>query len=163
RLHDRYRLLGKLESSDNHLLQTTSGGSMRGIQERALDIVTGKQALRAFNLDEEPTTLRDRYGRFALGQNLLLGRRLIEASVRLVCVYAWCGDIPGQRAKEVNTWDMHGVGTGNIFSNEPTMSLGWALPRVDQGMSTLLEDMHQRGLLENTLVVAAGEFGRSPK
>jgi hypothetical protein len=140
------------------------GGSMRRFQERAVDLVTGPEARRAFDLEREPASVRDRYGRWPLGQNLLLARRLIEAGVRLVSVTAWTGVPPGQRLRNVQTWDMHGTGAGldGIFSTGH-FGLGWALPRLDEAVSALLQDLELRGLLQTTLVVMVGEFGRSPR
>jgi hypothetical protein len=140
------------------------GGAVRRFQERAVDLVTGPEARRAFDLDREPPSVRDRYGRGPLGQNLLLARRLVEAGVRLVSVTAWCGLPPGEKFRNVQTWDMHGdgAGLGSIFGTGH-FGLGWALPRLDEAVSALLEDLDLRGLLETTLVVVVGEFGRSPK
>ena len=93
-----------------------------------------------------------------------MARRLVEAGVRLVSVTAWTGTPPGEQFRNVQTWDMHGngVGLGSIFGTG-AYGLGWALPRVDEALSALLEDLHVRGLLESTLVVLAGEFGRTPR
>jgi hypothetical protein len=109
-------------------------------------------------------TARDRYGRHPLGQNLLMARRLIEAGVRLVSVTAWAGTPPGEKFRNVQTWDMHGdgAGLGSIFG-KGAFGLSWALPNLDQGVSALLEDLSTRGLLDSTLVVVVGEFGRSPR
>jgi arylsulfatase A-like enzyme len=81
-----------------------------------------------------------------------------------VSVTAWTGLPPGEKFRNVQTWDMHGngAGLGSIFGTGH-FGLGWALPRVDEAVSALLEDLELRGLLENTLVVMVGEFGRSPK
>ena len=138
--------------------------SMQMFQDRAVDLLTGTDARRAFDLDREPTTLRDRYGRHALGQNLLMARRLIQSGVRLVSVTAWAGLPPGERFRNVQTWDMHGngAGLGSIFGTG-AFGLGWALPNVDQAVSALLGDLEVRGLLDNTLVVMVGELGRSPR
>jgi hypothetical protein len=156
RLCRRSRLLERVEPA--------AGEPMRRFQERAVELVTGPEARRAFDLDREPPARRDRYGRGPLGQNLLLARRLIEAGVRLVSVTAWAGLPPGEKFRNVQTWDMHGdgAGLGSIFGTGP-YGLGWALPRVDEAVSALLEDLADRGLLETTLVVMVGEFGRSPK
>lgn len=138
--------------------------ALRRLQERAADLVAGPAARRAFDLEREPPALRDRYGRHPLGQNLLLARRLIEAGVRLVSVTAWCGLPPGEPFRNVQTWDMHGNGAnlGSIFGTGH-FGLGWALPRVDEAVPTLLDDLADRGLLDSTLVVLVGEFGRSSK
>src|SRR5262249_44281004 len=112
RLVDRRNLLRSLEPSSSVLLDKAQPANLRRFQERAVDLVTGADARRAFNLDQEPAAVRDRYGRYPIGQNLLLARRLIEAGVRLVSVTAWCGVPPGQKFKNVQTWDMHGTGAG---------------------------------------------------
>jgi hypothetical protein len=161
RLNRRRDLLGAVASTAPDCL---SCGNMRGFQDRALDLITGPEARQAFDLDQEPARTRDRYGRHPLGQNLLMARRLIEAGVRLVSVTAWTGLPPGERFRNVQTWDMHGEGPGlgSIFGTG-AFGLGWALPRVDEAVSALLEDLELRGLLESTLVVMVGEFGRSPR
>jgi hypothetical protein len=155
RLLKREQLLASVERD---------GGPMRRFQQRAVELVTGPDARRAFDLEQEPARVRDRYGRWPLGQNLLLARRLIEAGVRLVSVTAWAGLPPGEKFRNVQTWDMHGngAGLGSIFGTGH-FGLGWALPRLDEAVSALLEDLEARGLLETTLVVVVGEFGRSPK
>jgi hypothetical protein len=164
RLLERQKLLEAVESSKNAVARTVSGQALTRFQERAVDLVTGPESRRAFDLECEPAPVRDRYGRHPLGQNLLMARRLIEAGVRLVSVTAWAGTPSGEKFRNVQTWDMHGtgVGLGSIFGTG-AYGLGWALPRVDEAVSALLEDLHLRGLLEDTLVVMVGEFGRSPK
>jgi uncharacterized protein (DUF1501 family) len=148
----------------NSALDRPACQNLQRFQERALDLITGNEARRAFDLEHEPGGLRDRYGRHPLGQNLLLARRLIEAGVRLVTVVAWAGTPPGENFRNVQTWDMHGngPGLGSIFG-AGAYGLGWALPRVDEALSALLEDLESRGLLETTLVVVVGEFGRTPR
>lgn len=160
RLGNRFDLLRRFQSPPDN----GQPGNLRQFQERALDLVTGPEARHAFDLQREPSALRDRYGRHPLGQNLLMARRLIEAGVRLVSVTAWTGTPPGERFRNVQTWDMHGEGPGlgSIFGHT-AFGLGWALPNLDQGVSALLEDLESRGLLESTLVVMVGEFGRTPR
>jgi hypothetical protein len=164
RLRRREHLLSCVEPSDAPVARTVSGAALRRFQERAVDLVTGPEARRAFDLERESPAVRDRYGRGPLGQNLLMARRLIEAGVRLVSVTAWTGLPPGEKFRNVQTWDMHGngAGLGSIFGTGH-FGLGWALPRVDESVSALLEDLRDRGLLDSTLVVMVGEFGRSPK
>jgi hypothetical protein len=159
RLRSRERLLSQV---DSHTVSTHS--DLQPYRERAVDLLTGPEARAAFDLDREPAAVRDRFGRHPLGQNLLLARRLIEAGTRLVSVTAWTGLPPGEKFRNVQTWDMHGNGAnlGSIFG-AGHFGLGWALPRVDEAVSALLIDLEDRGLLENTLVVMVGEFGRSPK
>jgi hypothetical protein len=164
RLLERSGLLAGLEQSAIARTDTASAESLTRFQERAVELVTGPEARRAFDLDLEPMKARERYGRHPLGQNLLMARRLIEAGVRLVSVTAWAGTPPTEKFRNVQTWDMHGngAGLGGIFGTG-AYGLGWALPNLDQAVSALLEDLETRGLLESTLVVMVGEFGRSPK
>jgi Protein of unknown function (DUF1501) len=160
RLRTRERLRDQVDAAGRPTVTT----DLRPYRERALDLLTGPEARAAFDLDREPAAVRDRYGRHPLGQNLLLARRLVEAGTRLVSVTAWAGTAPGAKFVNVQTWDMHGngAGLGSIFGTG-NYGLGWALPRVDEAVSALLTDLDVRGLLESTLVVMVGEFGRSPK
>ncbi|MCI0703286.1 MAG: DUF1501 domain-containing protein [Planctomycetia bacterium] len=163
RLHDRNSLLAKVESAGRSPVGSESD-NMTKYREKAVDLLTGPEARNAFDLDREPSRMRDRYGRHPLGQNLLMARRLIEAGTRLVSVTAWTGLPPGEKFRNVQTWDMHGEGPGlgSIFG-AGAFGLSWALPRVDEAVSALLSDLEDRGLLESTLVVMVGEFGRTPK
>ncbi|MBP3955326.1 DUF1501 domain-containing protein [Gemmata sp. G18] len=162
RLLDRQKLLARVESTQ------PAGGSdaanMEKYREKAVDLLTGPEARVAFDLDRESARTRDRYGRHPLGQNLLMARRLVEAGTRLVSVTAWTGLPPGEAFRNVQTWDMHGTGPGlgSIFGST-AFGLSWALPRVDEAVSALLSDLEDRGLLETTLVVLVGEFGRTPR
>lgn len=140
----------------------TTAASWSKFQDRAFALLTGATAKRAFDVEQEPASMRDRYGRHPLGQNLLLARRLIEAGTRLVSVVGWCGLAPGNKFESLETWDMHGNAGISIFENGWN-GLGWALPCADQAVSTLLEDLRERGMLESTLVVLIGEFGRTPR
>jgi hypothetical protein len=138
------------------------------LHRRAFELATEPEGRQAFDLDREPAAVRDRYGRHPLGQNLLLARRLVEAGVGFVTVNGWTGPAPegaGGGARPVSSsWDMHGghMGMGNAFG-AGSYGMGWCLPRLDEALSALLIDLRQRGLLERTLVVVVGEFGRSPK
>jgi hypothetical protein len=156
RLQQRQQLLNRMEKP--------SADGLARFRERAVDLLTGPQARQAFDLSREPAKVRERYGMHPLGQNLLMARRLIEAGTRLVSVTAWTGLPPGERFRNVQTWDMHGdgAGLGSIFG-AGAFGLSWALPRVDEATSALLTDLEVRGLLDSTLVVMVGEFGRSPR
>jgi hypothetical protein len=105
-------------------------------------ILQSPSTRRAFDIDQEPASMRDRYGRNKLGQRLLLARRLIEGGVRFVTISEPVG------------WDTH---AGNF------VRLRENLPVVDLAVSALIEDLHHRGLLQDTLVMMFGEFGRTPK
>ncbi len=159
RLNARRQLLSEF---DPRASASSTSDSTSRFRERAFDLLTGAEARQAFDVDREPDSVRDRYGRNPFGQNLLLARRLIEAGVRLVNVVAWCGLAPGDKFNSLETWDMHGNGGIDIFGNGWN-GLGWALPVCDVGVSALLDDLQQRGLLDSTLVVLVGEFGRTPR
>lgn len=163
RLVSRSGLLSALDTSCDRSARSNPA-AFSEFQQRAIDLVTAAAARKAFDLEQEPVPTRDRYGRHPLGQNLLMARRLIEAGVRLVSVTAWAGTPPGEKFRNVQTWDMHGdgPGLGSIFG-KGAYGLGWALPNVDDAVSALLDDLQERGLLEDTLVVMVGEFGRSPR
>ena len=109
---------------------------------------------------------RDRYGRSPLGQYLLMSRRLIEAGVRMVTVTGWPGLAEGETTPTVTqVWDMHDdryKGDDSMFGGGP-FGFAWSLPRLDQGLAALLEDLAERGLLDETLVVVMSEMGRTPR
>jgi hypothetical protein len=119
----------------------------------AYRLMSSQQAREAFDLDKEPKEMRDRYGRTRFGQCCLLARRLIERGVRFVTANMF------ETVFDEVTWDIHG---SKPFTDIVQMSTEVA-PNFDQAYSTLLEDLHQRGLLANTIVTAMGEFGRTPK
>ncbi|MBM3994134.1 MAG: DUF1501 domain-containing protein [Planctomycetes bacterium] len=159
----RERLLGQLEQGSTS--QAVAG--WENLRERAVELATGPDARRPFDLQNEPARVRDRYGRHPLGQYLLMARRLVESGVGFVSVNGWCGFAPGEGSQggaASFTWDMHGggMGQGNIFGTG-SYGLGWALPRLDEALSALLDDLRERGMLRNTLVVVVGEFGRTPR
>ncbi|MEZ6131669.1 MAG: DUF1501 domain-containing protein [Planctomycetaceae bacterium] len=135
--------------------------SMELYQQQSFDLLHSSRAKAAFDVNQESPGVRDRYGRNPLGQNLLLARRLIEAGVRLVSVAAWTGLKPTEKFVSLETWDMHGNADVGIFE-DGWNGLPYALPRTDQAVATLLEDLEERGLLDSTLVVLVGEFGRTP-
>jgi hypothetical protein len=136
------------------------------LHQRAFELATGPGGRQLFELDREPVKLRDRYGRHPLGQNLLLARRLVEAGASCVTVTGWAGPAPTRDggASGISSWDMHGghMGMGNAFGTG-SYGMGWCLPRLDEALASLLTDLKDRGLLERTLVVVVGEFGRSPR
>ena len=116
-------------------------------REQALNLATSRRAKEAFDLSQEPDKLRDAYGRNRVGQGMLLARRLIEAGVRFVT-------IQGYVDTGIYAWDHH----WGIFSH-----LERQLPIYDSSYSALLHDLADRGMLDTTLVITAGEFGRTPK
>jgi len=165
RLHERRHRLGTVNNAELAGARTIDV-KLQPFQERAFDLVSGPEARQAFDLSLERVEVRDKYGRHPIGQNLLAARRLIEAGVRLVSVNAFTGFEPKTKwPPVVNVWDMHGAANRpevGIFA-ENTYGLPWCLPRLDQAVSALLDDLEQRGLLESTLIVVGGEFGRTPR
>ncbi|MBI3821561.1 MAG: DUF1501 domain-containing protein [Planctomycetes bacterium] len=168
RLHGRNRLL----DSVNQVEQTSRSDQARAtrdwddLQHRALEMARGTGGREVFDLHRESPTVRSRYGMHPLGQNLLLARRLVEAGVNFVTVNGWTGSAPNSPGggPPASSWDMHGseMGMGNAFGNG-SYGMGWCLPCLDEGLSALLVDLRDRGLLERTLVVVMGEFGRTPR
>jgi uncharacterized protein (DUF1501 family) len=121
--------------------------------EEAASVLLSGGVRKAFAIDAEPAATRDRYGRGKWAQSVLLARRLIEADVRMVFVN-WPRE-PGDLSSSNPLWDTHG-------QNNPRMK-DVLCPQFDQGFSALIEDLQERGLLDETLVVAIGEMGRTPK
>jgi hypothetical protein len=143
-----------LETLDRQLEAAERVGDLRGHstwQKQAFEMIRSPAAREAFSLDQESEATRDRYGRNRFGQSVLLARRLVEAGVTLVQVN-WVR-IDG--ADNNGTWDTH-------TTNAETMR-DHLMPRMDQSYSALLEDLSERGLLDETLVVWMGEMGRTPK
>ncbi len=162
RLAQRRKLLGNVES--RVISEDARGKDWADLREKGYEAMTRPEGREAFNLDREPATVRDRYGRHPLGQNLLLARRMVEAGVRFVTVNGWTGQAPHDTdGPPSSSWDMHGgnMGMGNAFGNG-SYGMGFCLPRLDQALAALLGDLKERGMLDNTLVVATGEFGRTP-
>ena len=151
RFDDRRGLLRELAESARHLEAARKVQQFDTHSAQALDLLSGSQARQAFKLDEESAKTRDRYGRTKFGQSVLLSRRLVEAGVSLVQVN-W------QRieGKENNgSWDIH--------KSYAPCCRDFLLPIMDQSFSALIEDLEERGLLDETLVAWIGEFGHTPK
>ena len=117
--------------------------------EKAFRLLRSPAVRQAFHLDEEDPRLRDRYGRNKHGQSVVLARRLVEAGVRFVTVY------DGQYNGQLANWDAH----ADVFSRLKDA----LLPPADQAFAALIDDLSARGLLDTTLVIAMGEFGRTPQ
>ena len=162
RFESRRGLLDRFEETRQPSAAVAPFQNYERVKERAFDLLTGPAARAAFDIEKEPEKLRDAYGRNPLGQNLLLARRLVEAGTRLVSCVAWTGLAPSDKFLSIETWDMHGNAGISIFDNGWN-GLPFALPRCDQAVATLLTDLEDRGLLDSTLVVLVGEFGRTPK
>jgi hypothetical protein len=165
RMQGRLQLLDGLDRSAGSSSEPETAKEWRDLHRHAFDLATTSEARQAFEVDREDPRVRDRYGRHPLGQNLLLARRLVEAGVGFVTVNGWTGKAPGEKlgGPPSSSWDMHGsnMGMGNAFGNG-SYGMGYCLPCLDEALSALLTDLDERGLLESTLVVAMGEFGRTP-
>jgi len=143
RLDRRYSMLAELEAYQRTAEANSGAIKARDeFYEKAHGIITSPVAKKAFDIAAEPERVRERYGKTMLGQQCLLARRLIESGVQFVTVTD-------------GGWDTH---AGNFKSLKERL-----LPRVDRGLSALLDDLSTRGLLDETLVVWFGDFGRTPK
>jgi hypothetical protein len=151
RIHERQTLLGRLDQLRRRIDDVETVSRATRFQERALSLISSPEARRAFDLDREKPALRSRYGMSPFGQGCLLARRLVESGVRLVTVN-WARDYQAQIADH---WDTHADNFGKHKNK--------LLPAFDLGYTALLEDLEQRGILSETLVVVLGEFGRTPK
>jgi hypothetical protein len=148
RLGRRRSLLQKLDGQHRRLDRSGGAETMGAFYQRAFSLLTSPRAKKAFDLSQEPARIRDRYGRHAQGQGALLARRLVEAGVPFVTVFS-------HTRVEVESWDTH--------NRHYELSRNRLLPPADQSLSALLEDLACRGLLDETLVVWMGEFGRTPR
>ncbi len=162
RFAQRKDLLARMESDT--LENDPRGQDWSQLRAKAYEAMTRPEGRQAFDMSREPTTVRERYGMHPLGQNLLLARRMVESGVRFVTVNGWAGQADfDKQGPPSSSWDMHGgnMGMGNAFGTG-SYGMGFCLPRLDQALSALLADLKERGMMDNTLVVAMGEFGRTP-
>lgn len=142
----RRHLFQKLDRLTAQVESESRYRDLDDVQRQALELIDGSQARAAFDLSSEPPELRDRYGRHATGQSALLARRLVEAGVTYVTVNLY--------EKDVDWWDDHYTIEKNLRKR---------LPQYDQALATLIEDLRDRGLHDQVLVAAFGEFGRAPR
>ncbi|MGE3820888.1 MAG: DUF1501 domain-containing protein [Isosphaeraceae bacterium] len=151
RLDDRRRLLRLVERQARSMETLATASAFDVHHARAHALLTDRSAMEAFDLDREDPRVRDRYGRHPHGQTVLLARRLVEAGVPLVTVF-W----PNDGITNVSVyWDTH---NRNFIDLKTRL-----MPPADQALSALLDDLAVRGLLDSTLVVWSGEFGRTPR
>jgi hypothetical protein len=145
RLHERTSLLASVDAQRRDLDRLAASLALDESRRQAIALLTSSACRTAFDLEREPSALRDRYGRTLMGQGLLLGRRLIEAGVPLMQV----------NLGESNVWDTH---TDNFSRLKDIL-----LPPFDTAITALMDDLEARGLLDDVLVVVTGEFGRTPR
>jgi hypothetical protein len=149
RFQDRRELLRSIDQTRAKANAGPAVERMDTFHRRAVNILTSTRVREAFDLGREREQVRSRYGANFFGQSLLMARRLVEAGTRFVQVkwYDWDGG-----------WDIHGFNSTGIERMEEELC-----PRFDQGLSALLDDLQERGMLSSTLVVALGEMGRTPR
>ncbi len=150
RLERRAKLRDSIDLSMPEIDKAVAEYRLDEYYDRALNLVVSGRAREAFSLDQEPRDVRDRYGRNTFGQSLMLARRLVEAGTRVVEVI-W----PKVANSDNHSWDHH-TGLNERMKNQSG-------PMLDRGLATFIADLDERGLLEETLVVCVGEFGRSPQ
>ncbi|MGE0610666.1 MAG: DUF1501 domain-containing protein, partial [Pirellulales bacterium] len=146
RLQNRRGLLRRFDELVRAGEQDGSLQALSDVQQKAFDLVTGSSVRKAFDLSQEPAELRERYGKHAPGQSALMARRLVEAGSTFVTINLY--------EKDVDWWDDHTTIEKNLRKR---------LPQYDQAFCTLIEDLRDRGQLDRVLVLAWGEFGRSPQ
>jgi uncharacterized protein (DUF1501 family) len=150
RLERRARLRDVINAGMPEVDKAVAKYDLDEYYDQALGLILSQRARQAFDLSKESTKMRDRYGRNTFGQCLLLARRLVEAGTRFVEVN-W----PKVANSDRHSWDMH--------TGLPDRIKKMAAPMLDPGLSALISDLDERGLLDETLVVAVGEFGRAPE
>ena len=155
-LADRLRLLGGIGQNPAPLASLNGPEVFR---DRALELLNSPRAREAFDLNRETGKTRDRYGWHAYGQRALLARRLVEAGARFVTLTMESPNVLGKEwPKDVTyNWDSHAVNC-HIFEDSR-----WRFPLLDQAVTALIDDLHDRGLDRRVLLVVTGEFGRTPK
>ncbi len=144
RLDDRKKLLETVDRfhKSGEAKANASAGAVATFRDKAFDLMTSQQAKKAFDIHAESDKLRDQYGRHSLGQSCLMARRLVEGGVRCVTI-------------DHSNWDTH---DGNFAVLKNTL-----LPMYDSAISTLFRDLSDRGMLDHTMIVVTGEFGRTPR
>ena len=145
RLDRRRSLLEQVDHSTRLAERNLGALGLGELQERVFDLLSSSDTRNAFDLQSEPAALRDRYGRHKFGQSCLLARRLVQAGVPVVAVYWERGQV----------WDTHGNNFKDLKEH--------LLPPMDQGVTALITDLADHGMLDQTIVLVTGEFGRTPK
>ena len=150
RLERRAKLRDVINQGMPEIDRAVKDYNLSAYYDQALSLIASGRARDAFGIEQESRETRERYGRNTFGQSALLARRLVEAGTRVVEL-VW----PKVANSDNHSWDVHN-GLSKRMKDQ-------AAPMLDQGLSALIEDLDQRGLLDETLVVAVGEFGRSPQ
>ncbi|HND56471.1 MAG TPA: DUF1501 domain-containing protein, partial [Pirellulaceae bacterium] len=155
RLFSRQQLLASINRAEEYVTATRVADDYRKHQRKALDLLTSKDTKSAFDLRSESPALLEKYGPGINATSMIMARRLVEAGVPFITVF-WKGDPKtGELCKSGGGWDTH----GNNFNCLKDR----LLPEFDRPFAALLDDLHQRGLLDETLVIVSSEMGRKPK
>jgi hypothetical protein len=161
RFAERKSLLAQIAPS----LNASATDRLQSFYDQSFQLLDDAATTNVFDLEQESAALRDRYGRNEYGQSFLMARRLVESGVRFVNVFWSFFDAKGC---QFNLWDNHGVpsdvcGIDGQLTGRQQLTHHYCTPSFDRSFSALLEDLEQRGLLDDTLVVVGGEFGRTPR
>ncbi len=155
RLKARQGLLQTIDDARRDLDATAGVEKWSRLQDRAFSLLSSSRTSAAFEVADEPQALRERYGETINGMSLLLARRLVEAEVPFITVF-WMEDLKiADKCKSAGGWDTHGNNFNCLQQH--------LLPEFDRGFSALIEDLVQRGLLDQTLLLVTSEMGRTPK
>ncbi|MCA9014860.1 MAG: DUF1501 domain-containing protein [Planctomycetaceae bacterium] len=159
RLDDRRTLLTGLDNLKRNIDQSGAMAAMDDFEQQAINLLTSPQARNAFDLSQEPESLRRRYGMHTWGQRALLARRLVEARCSFVTMVMENPYQSGLTQPDygVYNWDSHAVNC-HLYKDA-----AHRFPIYDQAVTALVEDLHQRGLTEKVMLIVTGEFGRTPK
>jgi hypothetical protein len=152
RMNGRLSLLDQITRQRGQIERTPDVANYDRYKQQTIDLISGTGARVAFDLDREPESMRDRYGRTKFGQSTLLARRLVEAGVSLVQVNYMSENL---KLPNRGGWDTHEKHNESLK--------GWLMPSMDQTCSALITDLDERGLLDETLVCMVAEFGHTPK
>jgi hypothetical protein len=155
RLQDRQHLLRRIDESVRRIEQTTQTAHYSRQQEKAFAMLSSPRIKAAFDIGKEPPAVREKYGTTLNAMSVLMARRLVEAGVPFVTVFTKEDPKLDALCKSGGSWDTHG---SNFYCLRQHL-----LPEFDQYFSALLEDLHDRGLLDSTLVMVNSEMGRNPK
>jgi hypothetical protein len=155
RLVARRELLTSIDAARQDFERVAPTETWRRQQQRALSLLLAAGTTQAFDVASEPLAVRERYGQTVNGMSLLLARRLVEAEVPFITVFWKENEKIADKCKSAGGWDTHGNNFGCLAE--------LLLPEFDRGFSALIEDLAQRGLLDQTLVLVTSEMGRKPK
>ncbi len=156
RLSDRYSLLREIDAARRLLENEMEGATLKKHQERAISLLMSSGATRAFDVSQEPLAIRERYGQSINGMSLLLARRLAEVGVPFITVF-WKEDARklARKCASAGGWDTHSNNFKCLQEN--------LMPEFDRCFSALVEDLSNRGMLDETLILVTSEMGRKPK